>query len=100
MGQRTAFLIKRTYWNGDVNVRLVHHQWGIGRVMHNHFIRDFMEMITYRGFQDKTLKDFMMMNIHYMLNEPSRKVTDISQMYFIRTQSKDISTKRITTTAE
>lgn len=59
MGQRTAFLIKRTYWNGDANVRLVHHQWGIGRVMHNLFIRDFFEMITYRGFQDKTLKDFM-----------------------------------------
>ncbi|MCM1265164.1 MAG: hypothetical protein NC200_03105 [Candidatus Gastranaerophilales bacterium] len=59
MGQRTAFLVKRTYWNGDVNVRLVHHQWGIDRVMHNHFIKDFFEMITYRGFQDKTLKDFM-----------------------------------------
>ena len=59
MGQRTAFLIKRTYWNGKVNVRLVHHQWGIGRVMHNHFIRDFMEMITDRSFQDKNLKDFM-----------------------------------------
>ena len=59
MGQRTAFLIKRTYWNGKVNVRLVHHQWGIGRVMHNHFIRDVMAMITDRSFQDKTLKDFM-----------------------------------------
>lgn len=59
MGQRTAFLIKRTYWNGKVNVRLVHHQWGIGRVMHNHFIRDFMEMITDRSFQGKNLKDFM-----------------------------------------
>ena len=59
MGQRTAFLIKRTYWNGKVNVRLVHHQWGIGRVMHNHFIRDFMEMITDRSYPAKTLKDFM-----------------------------------------
>lgn len=59
MGQRTAFLIKRTYWNGKVNVRLVHHQWGIGRVMHNHFIRDFMEMITDRSYPRKTLKDFM-----------------------------------------
>ena len=59
MGQRTACLIKRTYWNGKVNIRLVHHQWGIGRVMHNHFIRDFMEMITDRSFQDKNLKDFM-----------------------------------------
>ena len=59
MGQRTAFLIKRTYWNGKVNIRLVHHQWGIGRVMHNHFIKDFMAMITDRSFQDKNLKDFM-----------------------------------------
>lgn len=59
MGQRTAFLIKRTYWNGKVNVRLVHHQWGIGRVMHNHFIKDFMEMITDRSYPVKTLKDFM-----------------------------------------
>ncbi len=59
MGQRTAFLIKRTYWNGKVNVRLVHHQWGIGRVMHNNFMRAFMEMVTYRGFEEKTLKDFM-----------------------------------------
>lgn len=59
MGQRTAFLIKRTYWDGKVNVRLVHHQWGIGRVMHNNFIKAFMEMVTYRGFQEKTLKDFM-----------------------------------------
>lgn len=59
MGQRTAFLIKRTYWNGKVNIRLVHHQWGIGRVMHNHFIRDFMELITDRSIQEKTLKDFM-----------------------------------------
>lgn len=59
MGQRTAFLIKRTYWNGKVNIRLVHHQWGIGRVMHNHFIRDFMEMITDRTYPRKTLKDFM-----------------------------------------
>ena len=59
MGQRTAFLIKRTYWNGKVNIRLVHHQWGIGRVMHNHFIRDFMEMITDRSYPRKTLKDFM-----------------------------------------
>ncbi len=58
MGQRTAFLIKRTYWNGKVNVRLVHHQWGIGRVMHNHFIKSFMEIITNRAFE-KTLKDFM-----------------------------------------
>ena len=46
MGQRTAFLIKRVYWNGDVNIRLVHHQWGIGRVMHNNFIKDFLDMIT------------------------------------------------------
>ena len=59
MGQRTAFLIKRTYWNGDVNIRLVHHQWGIGRVMHNNFIRAFMEMITDRSYPPKTLKDFM-----------------------------------------
>ena len=59
MGQRTAFLIKRTYWNGKVNIRLVHHQWGIGRVMHNHFIRNFMEMITDRSHPAKTLKDFM-----------------------------------------
>ena len=59
MGQRTAFLIKRTYWNGKVNIRVVHHQWGIGRVMHNHFIKDFMAMITDRSFQDKNLKDFM-----------------------------------------
>ena len=47
MGQRTAFLIKRTYWNGKVNIRLVHHQWGIGRVMHNHFIKSFMEEPAY-----------------------------------------------------
>lgn len=59
MGQRTAFLIKRTYWNGKVNIRLVHHQWGIGRVMHNNFIRAFMEMITDRSYGIKTLKDFM-----------------------------------------
>ena len=59
MGQRTAFLIKRTFWNGKVNIRLVHHQWGIGRVMHNHFIRDFMEMVTDRSYPRKTLKDFM-----------------------------------------
>lgn len=59
MGQRTAFLIKRTYWNGKVNIRLVHHQWGIGRVMHNNFMRAFMEMVTDRSFQGKTLKDFM-----------------------------------------
>ena len=59
MGQRTAFLIKRTYWNGKVNVRLVHHQWGIGRVMHNHFIKAFFEMITDRSYPAKTLKDFM-----------------------------------------
>ena len=59
MGQRTASLIKRTYWNGKVNIRLVHHQWGIGRVMHNNFIRDFMEMITDRSYPAKTLKDFM-----------------------------------------
>ena len=59
MGQRTAFLIKRTYWNGKVNIRLVHHQWGIGRVMHNHFIRDFMEMVTNRTYPPKTLRDFM-----------------------------------------
>lgn len=32
---------------------------GIGRVMHNHFIRDFMEMITDRSYPTKTLKDFM-----------------------------------------
>ena len=57
MGQRTAFLIKRTYWNGKVNVRLIHHQWGIGRVMHNNFMRAFMEMVTYRGFEEKTLKE-------------------------------------------
>ena len=55
MGQRTAFLIKRTYWNGKVNIRLVHHQWGIGRVMHNHFIRDFMEMVTNRTYPPKTM---------------------------------------------
>jgi len=58
MGQRTAFLIKRTYWNGKVNVRLVHHQWGIGRVMHHNFIKAFLEMITDRNYS-KTLKDFM-----------------------------------------
>ncbi len=59
MGQRTAFLIKRTFWDGKVNIRLVHHQWGIGRVMHNNFMKAFLEMVTYRGFQEKTLKDFM-----------------------------------------
>ena len=58
MGQRTAFLIKRIYWNGKVNVRLVHHQWGIGRVMHNHFMKDFMEIVTDRSY-DKLLKDYM-----------------------------------------
>ena len=59
MGQRTAFLVKRTYWNGKVNIRLVHHQWGIGRVMHNHFIKAFLEMITNNYYPAKTLKDFM-----------------------------------------
>ena len=59
MGQRTAFLIKRIYWNGKVNIRLVHHQWGIGRVMHNHFIKAFLDMITDRSYPVKTLKDFM-----------------------------------------
>ena len=59
MGQRIAFLIKRTYWNGKVNIRLVHHQWGIGRVMHNHFIKAFLEMITNNYYPAKTLKDFM-----------------------------------------
>lgn len=58
MGQRTAFLIKRTYLNGKVNVRLVHHQWGIGRVMHHNFIKAFLEMVTDRNYS-KTLKDFM-----------------------------------------
>lgn len=58
MGQRTAFLIKRTFWNGDVNIRLVHHQWGIGRVMHNNFIKDFFKMITDRTF-NTSLKDYM-----------------------------------------
>ena len=58
MGQRTAFLIKRTYWNGKVNVRLVHHQWGIGRVMHHNFMKAFLAMITDRNYS-KTLKDFM-----------------------------------------
>ena len=60
MGQRTAFLIKRVYWNGDVNIRLVHHQWGIGRVMHNNFIKDFLDMITDRSYPRKLLKDFML----------------------------------------
>lgn len=59
MGQRTAFLIKRTFWDGSVNVRLVHHQWGIGRVMHMNFMKAVMELETYRGFQEKTLKNFM-----------------------------------------
>ena len=58
MGQRTAFLIKRTYWDGRVNVRLVHHQWGIGRVMHHNFIKAFMELMTDRNYE-KSLKDFM-----------------------------------------
>ena len=60
MGQRTAFLIKRVYWNGDVNIRLVHHQWGIGRVMHNNFMKAFLEMITDRSYPRKLLKDFML----------------------------------------
>lgn len=58
MGQRTAFLIKRTFWDGTTNIRLEHHQWGIGRVMHNNFIRAVFEMLTNRGY-DKSLKDFM-----------------------------------------
>lgn len=92
MGQRTAFLIKRTYWNGDVNIRLVHHQWGIGRVMHNHFIKDFMEMVTDRSFQGKTLKDFMTIidekNSLYLEENYKKDSTDIPNIFAKRTIRK------------
>ena len=101
MGQRTAFLIKRTYWNGKVNVRLVHHQWGIGRVMHNHFIRDFMEMITDRSYPAKTLKDFMtIIEDEYSLYDEknfrknSKRIPDVFdkkviKRYFLKTDNNN-----------
>ena len=102
MGQRTAFLIKRTYFNGDVNIRLVHHQWGIGRVMHNNFIRAFMQMITDRSYC-KSLKDFMTIiddKSSLYLEKTIQKVQQISQMCSVKEQSRIILIKQIITMVE
>lgn len=60
MGQRTAILVKRTFADNTADIKLMHHQWGYGCFMHEHFMHDFLETITDRSWHIKnrrTLKD-------------------------------------------
>ena len=41
MGQRTAILIKKNYRNKST-ITLIHHQWGIGKVMHSLFLQEIL----------------------------------------------------------
>lgn len=44
MGQRTAFLLKKNYKNNRSTINLIHHQWGIGKVMPMLFLQELMRV--------------------------------------------------------
>lgn len=60
MGQRTAILIKRTFADNSADIKLIHHQWGYGLFMHQHFMTEFLTAISDRSYRlrtPRTLKD-------------------------------------------
>lgn len=44
MGQRTAILLKKNYGNNRSTITLIHHQWGIGKVMPSLFIQEVLKV--------------------------------------------------------
>ena len=44
MGQRTAILLKKNFGNNRSTITLIHHQWGIGKVMPSLFIQEVMKL--------------------------------------------------------
>ena len=44
MGQRTAILLKKNYKNNRSTINLIHHQWGIGKVMPMLFLQELMRV--------------------------------------------------------
>lgn len=43
MGQRTAILLKKNYGNNRSTITLIHHQWGIGKVMPALFMQEVLK---------------------------------------------------------
>lgn len=43
MGQRTAILLKKNYGNNRSTITLIHHQWGIGKVMPSLFLQEVLK---------------------------------------------------------
>lgn len=64
MGQRTAILVKRVDKNGKVDIRLIHDQWGIGKVMPAYFLKELMNY--YYGYDKynnkKTIRSYFKFN--------------------------------------
>ena len=53
MGQRTAILLKKNYGNNISTITLIHHQWGIGKVMPSLFLQ---EVLKYTYPLDRSLE--------------------------------------------
>lgn len=64
MGQRTAILIKRVDRNGKVDIRLIHDQWGFGKVMPAYFLKELMDCYYgYDKYNDKkTIRSYFKFN--------------------------------------
>ena len=45
MGQRTAILLKKNYGNNRSTITLIHHQWGIGKVMPSLFLQEVLKSV-------------------------------------------------------
>lgn len=44
MGQRTAILLKKNFGNNRSTITLIHHQWGIGKVMPSIFMQEVLKL--------------------------------------------------------
>lgn len=45
MGQRTAILLKKNYGNNRSTITLIHHQWGIGKVMPSLLLQEVLKSV-------------------------------------------------------
>lgn len=89
MGQRTAFLVKKNYKEGTSDIRLIHHQWGIGDVQHKYFMREMLAFETSRQYNKNKLKDCFKFESYYGDN------INRDTIYFEKVYSKSDKTPNI-----
>ena len=81
MGQRTAILLKKNFGNNRSTITLIHHQWGIGKVMPSIFMQEVLKLAypmnrSLESFYIGDLKEKIKLPIDYFFTFEPLSSTD------------------------